>query len=51
MEQKKNSRNYDVKKKQHNREDKSIEGNIMKWNKRAKSDTGTEEKRQTSLGR
>jgi len=51
MEQKNNSRNYDVKKKQHNRENRSIERNAMKWNKRARSDTGTEERRWTSLRR
>jgi len=46
-----NSKNYDVKKKQHNRENRSIERNAMKWNKRARSDTGTEEGRWTSLRR
>jgi len=46
-----NSRNYDVKKKQHNRENRSIERNAMKWNKRARSDTGTEGRRWTSLRR
>ena len=43
MEQKNNGRNYNIKKKQHNRENRSIKGNITKWNKRVRSDTGTEE--------
>ena len=30
MDKKNNSRSYDVEKKQHNREDRSIEGNTMK---------------------
>ena len=51
MEQKNNSRNYNVKKKQHNRENRSIEGNTTKWNKRARSNTGTEERRWKNLGK
>ena len=45
MEQKNNSRNYDVKKKQCNRKDRSIKGNTTKWNKIVRSDIGTEERR------
>ena len=45
MKQKNNSRNYDVKKKQHNRENRSIEGNTTKQNKRARSNTETKERR------
>ena len=51
MKQKNNGKNYNVKKKQHNRKDRFIEGNTMKQNKRARSNTGNEERRCTSLGR
>jgi len=45
MEQKNYSRNYDIKKKQHNKEDRFTEENSMKQNKRAESDTRAEERR------
>ena len=51
MEQKNNSRNYDVQKKQYNRKDRSIEGNTTKWNKRVRSDIRTKERRWTNLKR
>ena len=51
MEQKNNGRDYNVKKKQYNRKDRSIEENTMKQNKRVRSDIGIEERRWTSLRR
>jgi len=51
MEQKNYSRNYNVKKKQHNREDRFNKGNTIKQNQRARSDTGVKERRWTSLGK
>jgi len=49
MEQKNNGRNYNVKKKQHNRKDRSIEENTIKQSKRVRNNIGIEERRQTSL--
>ena len=51
MEQKNNSRNYNVKKKQCNREDRFTKGNTTKWNKEVRGDTRIEERRQTNLER
>ena len=51
MEQKNYGRNYNVKKKQYAGEYGFIEKNSMKQNKKARSDTGAEERRWTSLGR
>ena len=51
MEQKNNSRNYDIKKKQYNREDRFTQGNTIKQNKRTRDNTRIEERRRTNLGR
>jgi len=51
MKQKNYCKNYNVKKKQHNKEDRFIEGNSTKQNKRARSDTRAEKRRWISLGR
>ena len=51
MEQKNYSRNYNVKKEQHNGEDGFIKGNSIKQNKKARSNTRAKERRWISMGR
>ena len=51
MEKKNNKGNYNVKKKQHNREDRVTKENTTKQNKRVRGDTRTKERRWTSLRR
>ena len=51
MKHKNYDRNYDVKKKQCNGEDRFTKGNSTKQNNRARSDIRAKERRWTSLGR
>ena len=44
MVKKNNSRSYNVEKEQCNGKDRFPKGNSMKWNKKARSDTGVKER-------
>ena len=50
MNKENNSRSYNIAKKQSDRRNKLIGGNMMKWYKRKGSDSEIEERRQSIMG-